>query len=102
MLFEELSFHETPLGELTLRRRAEPRLNDVVIYEEPPLARALYASTEVGEEIPGNLFLAVARVLAYVFHLRKAPSTDYVPRPQPIDLPEEYADIMNKELNNGD
>ncbi len=87
---------------MAMQIRHIARANDVVIYEEPPLARALYASTEVGEEIPGNLFLAVARVLAYVFHLRKAPSTDYVPRPQPIDLPEEYADIMNKELNNGD
>ena len=87
---------------MAMQIRHIARANDVVIYEEPPLARALYASTEVGDEIPGNLFLAVARVLAYVFHLRKAPSTDYVPRPQPIDLPEEYADIMNKELNNGD
>jgi len=87
---------------MAMQIRHIARANDVVIYEEPPLARALFASTEVGDEIPGNLFLAVARVLAYVFHLRKANATDYVPRPQSIDLPEEYADIMSKELNDGD
>ena len=78
------------------------RAHDIVVYEEPQLARALFASTEAGDEIPGNMFLAVARVLAYVFNLRKAQATDYVPRPESIELPEEYADIMNKELNDGD
>lgn len=87
---------------MAMQIRHIARANDVVIYEEPPLARAIYASTEVGDEIPGNLFLAVARVLAYVFHLRKASATDYIPRPSAIDLPEEYADIMDKELNDGD
>ncbi|MDB2441613.1 flagellar biosynthesis protein FlhB, partial [Luminiphilus sp.] len=38
--------------------------HDVAIYEEPPLARALHGTTEIGDEIPGPLFLAVARVLA--------------------------------------
>ena len=87
---------------MAMQIRHIARANDIVIYEEPPLARALYASTEVGDEIPGNLFLAVARVLAYVFHLRKAQATDYIPRPAAIELPEEYADIMDKELNDGD
>jgi flagellar biosynthetic protein FlhB len=87
---------------MAMQIRHIARAHDIVIYEEPPLARALFASTEAGDEIPGNLFLAVARVLAYVFHLRKAQATDYVPRPESIELPEEYADIMNKELNDGD
>ncbi len=66
--------------------------NAVIIYEEPPLARALYGTTEIGDEIPGPLFLAVARVLAYVFHLRKASPTDYIPRPEGVELPSEYAE----------
>jgi len=66
--------------------------NAVIIYEEPPLARALYGTTEIGDEIPGPLFLAVARVLAYVFHLRKASPTDYIPRPEAVELPSEYAE----------
>ncbi len=64
---------------------------DVTIYEEPPLARALYGTTEIGDEIPGPLFLAVARVLAYVFHLRKSSPTDYIPRPEAVELPSEFA-----------
>ena len=76
--------------------------HDIVIYEEPPLARALYASTEVGYEIPGNLFLAVARVLAYVFHLRRALPTEFVPKPKPVDLPEEFRDIMKQDITDGD
>ena len=66
--------------------------HDVVIYEEPPLARALHGTTEIGDEIPGPLFLAVARVLAYVYHLRKSAPTDYIPRPAPVELPSEFAE----------
>lgn len=40
--------------------------------ELPPLARALYAHTQVNEEIPPPLYLAVAQVLAYVYRLRSA------------------------------
>ena len=64
--------------------------HDVPIYEEPPLARALHGTTEIGDEIPGPLFLAVARVLAYVYHLRKSAPTDYIPRPAPAELPSEF------------
>jgi flagellar biosynthetic protein FlhB len=38
----------------------------------PPLARALYAHTEVDQEIPARLFSAVAQVLAWVYQLRDA------------------------------
>jgi flagellar biosynthetic protein FlhB len=46
------------------------RESKVPIVEDPPLARALYASCEVDDEIPESLFRAVARVLAYVYRLR--------------------------------
>lgn len=42
----------------------------VLILEAPPLARALYAMTELDEEIPPTLYNAVAQILAYVFQLR--------------------------------
>ncbi|MHB8255675.1 MAG: flagellar biosynthesis protein FlhB [Acidiferrobacterales bacterium] len=42
----------------------------VAILSAPPLARALYFSTELGREIPAGLYLAVAKVLAYVYQLR--------------------------------
>lgn len=46
------------------------RENRVPIVENRPLARALYASTEVGDLVPAELYQAVAEVLAYVFRLR--------------------------------
>jgi len=42
----------------------------VAMLEAPPLARALYRHTELGDEIPAKLYTAVAEVLAYVFQLR--------------------------------
>jgi flagellar biosynthetic protein FlhB len=44
--------------------------NKVVLMEAPPLARALFRHTELGDEIPEALYTAVAEVLAYVFQLR--------------------------------
>jgi len=44
--------------------------NDVPILSAPPLARALYFSTKLNDEIPAGLYLAVAQVLAYIFQLR--------------------------------
>ena len=87
---------------MALQIRKIGAAHDVVIYEEPPLARAIYANTEIGDEIPGQLFLAVARVLAYVFHLRRAMPTEYVPKPDALELPDEYRDIMNEDLTDGD
>jgi flagellar biosynthetic protein FlhB len=43
--------------------------NNVPMLEAPPLARALFQHTELGDEIPEGLYTAVAEVLAYVFQL---------------------------------
>lgn len=45
--------------------------SNVPILSAPPLARAIYHTTELDGEIPEGLYLAVARVLAYIFHLRR-------------------------------
>ena len=76
---------------IALKIRSIAIEHDVAIYEEPPLARALHGTTEICYEIPGPLFLAVARVLAYVFHLRTASPTDYIPRPEAVELPSDFA-----------
>jgi flagellar biosynthetic protein FlhB len=60
--------------------------NKVVRIEAPPLARALYHSTRLGQQIPAGLYLAVARVLAYVFALRGRPA-GAEPPVAPADLP---------------
>ncbi len=46
---------------------------DVPILQAPPLARALHHTTELNGEIPAGLYLAVAKVLAYVFQLKQKP-----------------------------
>ncbi|MCS7150210.1 MAG: flagellar biosynthesis protein FlhB [Caldimicrobium sp.] len=43
----------------------------IPIYEDPPLAQILYKKVEVGEIIPQDLYQAVAKVLAYVYKLKK-------------------------------
>jgi len=45
--------------------------NRVPIVENKPLARALYASTQVGDMVPAELYQAVAEVLAYVYRLKQ-------------------------------
>lgn len=42
----------------------------IPIVEAPPLARAIYYTTELDREIPDGLYLAVAQLLAYVYQLR--------------------------------
>lgn len=42
----------------------------IMTMEAPKLARALYAHTELGQQIPEALYSAVAEVLAYVFQMR--------------------------------
>jgi flagellar biosynthetic protein FlhB len=46
--------------------------NEVPIVENPPLARSLYKSVDVGREIPATLYRAVAEILAYIFRLSQA------------------------------
>ncbi|HYF03006.1 MAG TPA: flagellar biosynthesis protein FlhB [Patescibacteria group bacterium] len=56
---------------LALKIREIAKEANVPIVEEPPLARALYASVEIDQEIPEVLFQAVAQVLAFVFKMKK-------------------------------
>jgi flagellar biosynthetic protein FlhB len=52
---------------LQIRKIAEE--NDVAIVPDPPLARALHASVEIGDMIPEEMYAAVAQVLAYVYRM---------------------------------
>src|SRR5580704_9771806 len=54
---------------LALRIKQKAIENQVPIIENPPLARALYASADVGQEIPPHLYRAVAEILAYIYKL---------------------------------
>jgi flagellar biosynthesis protein FlhB len=56
---------------LALKIRTLAREHGVPIVENPPLARAIHRQVEVGEHIPGDLFEAVAEVLAYLIRLKQ-------------------------------
>lgn len=56
---------------LALRIRAAAAEAGVPVLENPPLARGLYKLVKVGQEIPAELYVAVAEVLAFVFRLRQ-------------------------------
>ncbi len=64
--------------------------HDVTIMSAPPLARALYHTTKINREIPAGLYLAVARVLAYVFQLRAGVVDRSLPEDLPIPADFEY------------
>src|SRR5690606_19495077 len=53
-----------------LKIREIARAHNIEIIQSPVLARAIFYTTEVDQEIPSGLYLAVAQILAYVFQLR--------------------------------
>ncbi len=55
---------------VALKMREVAREAGVVIVENKPLARALFAAVEIGGTVPPELYKAVAEVLAYVYHLK--------------------------------
>ena len=54
---------------VALKIREIANANNIQIMESPVLARAVYHTTEVDQEIPAGLYMGVAQVLAYVFQL---------------------------------
>jgi flagellar biosynthetic protein FlhB len=56
-------------GEIAAKLREKATEARVPLVQDVPLARALHASCDVGQEVPAQLFTAVARVLAFVMHL---------------------------------
>ncbi|MEA2439331.1 MAG: flagellar biosynthesis protein FlhB, partial [Thermoleophilaceae bacterium] len=50
-----------------IRRVAEE--NGVPVISDPPLARSLHAGVEVGQQVPEELFAAVAQLLAFVYRV---------------------------------
>ncbi len=61
---------------------------DVAIVSAPPLARAIYHTTKLNQQVPDGLFTAVAQVLAYVFQLRQyRKGRGRKPTPIPLNQP---------------
>lgn len=72
---------------VALKIREIAQEHQVTVLESPALARAVFYSTELDQEIPAGLYLAVAQVLAYVYQLKQYRSGKGK-RPGPLpDLP---------------
>jgi flagellar biosynthetic protein FlhB len=63
--------------------REEAKAHGVHLFEAAPLARAIYFTTEVEQQVPEDLYHAVAQVIAYVFGLEAAsPMNPAQPKPK--------------------
>jgi len=58
------------IDETALRIRSIARDNDIPLVENPPLARALYATVEVDQDVPEEHYRAVAEVIGYVMKMK--------------------------------
>jgi flagellar biosynthetic protein FlhB len=84
------------VDEMALRIRAIGREHEVLIMESPKLARALFTHSELGDEIPQALYIAVAEILAYVFQLRnfRPGMGSYPIAPSYVDVPDELDPLL--------
>ena len=80
---------------LALRIREIAQHSDVEIFSAPPLARALYKNVDIGGTIPTELYVAVAKILAYVLQLKEATQAQryQLVKPENIEVPENLLDI---------
>jgi len=62
----------------------------IIRVEAPRVARAIYFTTDLNQEVPNGLFVAVARILAYVYQLKRADADAQMPDDLPV--PEDYLD----------
>jgi flagellar biosynthetic protein FlhB len=89
-------------GRVALRIREIAAGHKVPTLEAPPLARALYRHAEIGQQIPGQLYAAVAEVLAWVWQLKRWRLAGGQPPPKPANLPvPEALDFMNEKKTDG-
>ena len=96
------------IDEVAAKIREMGAEHKVALLEAPPLARALYKHVDIDQEIPEQLYSAVAEVLAYVYQLRayKKGDADYPDRPKKLSVPDELdpqnpASQKRADTNNG-
>lgn len=79
------------MGDVARKIREAAAGHGVPLLEMPPLARALYRHAEIGDQIPGALYSAVAQVLAYIYQLNqwKAKGGAYPSLPRDLEIPPE-------------
>ena len=88
-------------GEVAAAIKERAKNAGVPLVSAPPLARAIYFTTEIDQPIPEGLYRAVAAILAYVFRLSALDSsleTPEIPKPQ---LPDDFLFDENGDLMKG-
>ena len=89
------------IDEIALRIRETGKNHEIPVVETPMLTRAIYYSTKIDQEIPADLYLAVAQVLAYIFQLNqfRQGKADKSPIMATAEIPEEYLKNSNHNSN---
>lgn len=88
-------------GEVALRIRELGGQHRVPLLEAPPLARALYRHSEIGQQIPATLYAAVAEVLAWVYQLKRWRTHGGLIPKKPVHLPVPDALDFKESTSNG-
>ncbi len=82
---------------VALRIREIAAEHNVPVMEQPALARALHRHAEIGEEVPVSLYNAVARVLAYVYQLKRLAPGMTLHEPGLIEIPMGLDPLENRQ-----
>jgi len=81
------------IDEMALHIRTIAKEHNVEIIRSPALARSLYYTAEVGDDIPEELFAAVAQVLAFIFQLnehKKGRARKPIPVAKELPIPDDF------------
>ena len=81
------------VDEMAIHIRTIAKEHNIEIIQSPALARSLYYTAEVGDDIPEELFAAVAQVLAFVFQLnehKKGNAKKPIPVAKELPIPDDF------------
>ncbi|MDX2367173.1 MAG: flagellar biosynthesis protein FlhB [Colwellia sp.] len=81
------------IDEMAMHIRTIAKENDVEIIQSAALARSLYYTAKVDQDIPEELYAAVAQVLAFIFQLnehKKGRARKPIPIAKELPIPEEF------------
>ncbi len=81
------------VDEMALHIRTIAKEHQIEIIQAPALARSLYYTAEVGDDIPEELFAAVAQVLAFIFQLnehKKGNAKKPIPVAKELPIPDDF------------
>ena len=88
------------VDDIALYIREVAMTNNIEVVEFPPLARAVYHTTRVNQQIPAQLFRAIAHVLTYVMQIKswRSGQTEFKPRLNTqIEIPKEVLKTHGKQ-----